>query len=47
MTIRILDSLKNEGISIDEVCEKLQMDGVKKFIESFDALIESIAKSIL
>lgn len=40
-----LKNLEDKGISIDGVCEKLQMDGVKKFIESFDALIDSIAKS--
>ena len=40
-----LKSLEDEGISIDRVCEKLQVEGVKKFIESFDALIDSIAKS--
>ena len=40
-----LKSLEDEGISINGVCEKLQMDGVKKFIESFDALIDSIAKN--
>jgi transaldolase len=44
---RIIGSLKDEGISIDEVCEQLQQEGVKKFIDSFDALLDSIAKSIL
>ncbi len=43
---RAIDSLKKEGIYVDEVCEKLQTEGVKKFIDSFDSLIDSIAKSI-
>ena len=42
----IFANLEAEGISIDEVCEELQKEGVKKFIDSFDALTESIAESI-
>lgn len=41
---RILNSLENEGISINELCEELQREGVKKFSDSFEALIDSIAK---
>ena len=44
---RAIESLKKEGISVDEVCERLQTVGVQKFIESFDSLIDSIAKSIV
>ena len=40
-----LKSLEDEGIFVDGVCEKLQKDGVKKFIDSFDSLLDSIAKS--
>ncbi len=42
---KALNDLAEEGISIDEICEELQKQGVKSFADSFDALIESIAKS--
>lgn len=44
---RAIESLNKEGINVDAVCDKLQVEGVKKFIESFDSLIDSISRSIL
>ena len=44
---RVIENLKKEGIYINAVCDKLQTEGIRKFIESFDSLIDSISKSIL
>jgi transaldolase len=43
---KALNSLEAEGISIDGVCEELQKEGVTKFIDSFEAMTESIAESL-
>ena len=42
--IRTLSLLKDLGIDLDAVTLKLQEDGVKLFLNSFDNLISSIAK---
>lgn len=39
---KIINQLKNLGISIDQVCEKLLKDGVNAFINSFKSLLSSI-----
>jgi transaldolase len=39
----LLDNLAELGVSLDEVTEKLQEDGVDAFIKSFDVLMETIA----
>ena len=44
---KAIENLKKEGINIDTVCDKLQTVGVQKFVESFDSLMDSIAKNIL
>lgn len=44
---KTIENLKKENIDIDAVCEKLQEVGVRKFIESFDSLLDSISKNIL
>lgn len=38
------DQLAHLGISIDEVTEFLEHDGVKKFADSYDALLQTIAQ---
>ncbi len=44
---KIIKSLNEEGININLVCKKLQAEGVKKFVESFELLLDSISKNIL
>ena len=44
-TRKILNDLEKEGISIDQICEELQKEGVTKFADSFEEMVESIAKS--
>ncbi len=44
-TRKILNDLEKEGMSIDQICEELQKEGVRKFADSFEELVESIAKS--
>jgi transaldolase len=44
---KAIENLKKEGINVDAVCDKLQEVGVQKFVESFDSLLDSIAKNIL
>ena len=43
---RVLSEVESAGISVEEVCDNLQNDGVRKFIDSFDSLLVSISKSI-
>lgn len=42
-----LEDIGKAGISVEEVCNQLQDDGVKKFIDSFDSLLDSISKNIV
>ena len=39
-----IDALQNLGIDLDEITEKLQLEGVDKFIHSFDTLMEAIRR---
>jgi transaldolase/transaldolase/glucose-6-phosphate isomerase len=38
----VLDQLKQNGIDIDEVTQKLEEEGVQKFNKSYDSLIKAI-----
>jgi len=38
----VFSHLDDRGILIDEVCQQLLTDGVKKFIDSYESLLESI-----
>lgn len=38
----VLSHLDDHGILIDEVCKQLLTDGVKKFIDSYESLLDSI-----
>jgi transaldolase len=38
----VLDNLAELGIDLDEITEKLQVDGVAAFAKSFDALLASL-----
>ncbi len=37
-----LAALDGLGIDLDELCEELQRDGVRKFVEPFEALLGAI-----
>lgn len=39
---KVMDELKTTGIDIDEVTQNLESEGVNKFNESFDKLLQSI-----
>jgi len=39
---QVLSHLNDRGILIDEVCQQLLTDGVKKFIDSYESLLDSI-----
>jgi len=39
---RVIDALRDSGVDIDSVCEKLLQDGVVAFEKSFDSLLPSI-----
>jgi len=38
----VLSKLKVKGISVEEVCQKIQDDGVQAFIDAYDKLINSL-----
>jgi transaldolase len=40
----VMSELTELGINIDSITEKLEQDGVKKFIEAFDKLMETLTK---
>ncbi len=40
-----LESLKNLGISLDEVTEKLEAEGVEKFIKPFESLMQTLREA--
>lgn len=42
---KILDSLEEYGISLDQITHDLEVDGVKKFSDAWLSLIESVAKA--
>jgi transaldolase len=42
---RVLERLLELGISIDEVTQQLEEEGVEKFIKPFDKLMETLAQS--
>ena len=42
---RVLERLLELGISIDEVTQQLEDEGVEKFIKPFDKLMETLAQS--
>jgi transaldolase len=39
---RLFDELADAGIDLDDVWETLEREGVQKFIDSFDELLEGI-----
>jgi transaldolase len=39
-----LAALPGEGIDLDDVCAKLQTEGVRKFSDSYDALLDGLAE---
>ena len=41
---QVISNLKERKIFIDEICQHLLEDGVKKFIDSFQSLLEAIEK---
>lgn len=43
----VMSELSEVGINIKEISRKLEEDGIRKFIESFDKLLEVIAKKSL
>ena len=43
---RVLTDLEDLGISLDEVTDALLLDGVKKFVEPFTKLLESVERRI-
>ncbi|MDP9160089.1 MAG: bifunctional transaldolase/phosoglucose isomerase [Acidobacteriota bacterium] len=42
---RTMETVKEVGISMDEVTDKLTDDGVKQFADAFDKLLEAVEKS--
>jgi transaldolase len=44
--VKIIDSLKDEGIDVNSVCEKLLRDGIAAFEKSFDSLLTSIEAKV-
>ena len=42
----IMEQLPELGISIDKVTQQLEDEGIKKFNESFDKLMEALTKKI-
>jgi transaldolase len=40
----VMSELTELGINIDSITEKLEQDGVEKFIEAFDKLMETLTK---
>jgi transaldolase len=43
---RVIAEAEAQGVSMDEVTEKLQVDGVKAFSDSFHSLVGTIAESL-
>jgi transaldolase/glucose-6-phosphate isomerase len=43
---RVIKDLSALGIDVSKVCEDLQKEGVKAFVDSFNSLISSIAKKV-
>lgn len=43
---KVMDSLKALGVNIKDVTDKLEADGVAKFIASWDSVIEDVQKGI-
>ena len=43
----VMSELTELGINIDRITEKLEHDGVEKFIEAFDKLMETLTKKTL
>ena len=44
-TAALLDTLPR-GVSLDEVTEKLENDGVESFVQSHDELLETVASKL-
>lgn len=40
----VVEELREAGISLDEVAEQLEREGVRKFIEPFDKLRDTLAR---
>lgn len=44
--VEVQNQLKKLGVNVDQILNHLQVDGVKKFVDSFKALNESINKKV-
>lgn len=40
---KVMDDLKDQGIDIDKITQKLEDEGIEKFNKAYDQLLRSIA----